>query len=344
MVVAHLSGKDANLYKPRIVDGEPVVLGSGAYGKVDEVTKGAKKGAKISSEDRQSLQPWKYARKEIHCPGAASELENECQIMEKLSDLPSHRRCHFVTFHEAYSRLVQGTTRYYLITSPVADGGNLIAYLNSYHSDSRLRRLVKEDAWKSRLQAMMGCLVAGLASMHIEKVRHHDIHPWNILVHDRKPLYTDFGLSHDFQNLPDSKTKSDNPHYHYLYRAPEFEKLEQRGTKSDVFALGGVLFEIAAVLTDDLTMKTIRPSQSNQPLSDPGVLKKARDALLLVSHESPYQKELELIHGMLDKNLDTRYTALDLILKFRMGCYDCLTFSVDIAMRNAMAKLDICDS
>jgi serine/threonine protein kinase len=388
MPVQHFNDEDPVPFTPKIVDGKPVFLGQGADGRVFKVVPRPETQAAWGTRFQGST----FCRKEIGCVDPGAALDKECRMMERLSILEPYRRRHFVTLQMAYSKLSKGVRRYYLISSPVANGGNLFDYLKSsrpyqyqsntyqlsayqmatysstaypatvypsaaytstacpstayltparlsstYSSSYTLRSIPTQDAWKSNLLKMMHCLVASLASMHLAGVEHHDIHPWNILVHDHEPLYTDFGRSCDFQPLPDSSTTNEISQYYSLYRAPEHEFRERRGWHTDVFALGGVLFEIAAVLTDDQNLKNVRPFENNNRLSHLPILKCARDALLIAAQESPYQKELHVIYQMLDDNVTNRITAEQcmwgLPVDYCDSCLDVYNSCAEIARR-----------
>ena len=110
-----------------------------------------------------------------------------------------------------------------LLLQPAADEGDLHNYLDRFadlveHSAKFSTDL--EEMTKTLEQAF-GCLSSGLVYMHKKGIRHKDIKPRNILIHQGIVLYTDFGASKDTtkdgqcttEGAPDSMTRK--------YCAPE---------------------------------------------------------------------------------------------------------------------------
>ena len=249
-----------------------------------------------------------FARKRYDSGGAETPAElqrKEHGIMLKLQRLPRHERCHMVKLFRSYT--VNGSTGYaqhYLVMYPAARDGNL------------KRFLLKTARGKTSLLKMMGCLVTGLAILHKANIRHHDLHPGNILVHNDKPYYTDFGLAYNFENSKDSKTKSDRRH-HPQFAAPEFLTNQVRDTKSDVFGPGGILYEIAAVLKGDQAMLDHRPKMSNTQFGDKEESRDARSALdeAIKSENNLLMRFwLETISSMLNLDPEKRPFARELAL------------------------------
>jgi serine/threonine protein kinase len=137
-----------------------------------------------------------------------------------------------------------------LILSPVADGGDLHDFLGNYqdagiHAPGRGEKTLI-------LYRAFGCLASGLAFMHGQRVRHKDIKPQNILVHQGSVLYTDFGISLDFSKQGQSTTIGNPQSYTKRYCAPEVADWGNRNSKSDIFSLGCVFLEIIAALQPSL--------------------------------------------------------------------------------------------
>ena len=205
------------------------------------------------------------------------------------------------------SYTVNGSTGYaqhYLIMYPAARDDNL------------KRFLLKTARGKTSLLKMMNCLVTGLAILHKANIRHHGLHPRNILVHNDKPYYTDFDLAYNFENSKDSKTKSDRRH-HPQFAASEFLTNQVRDTKSDVFGLDGILYEIAAVLMGDQAMLDHRPTMSNTQFGDKEESRDARSALdeAIKSENNLLMRFwLETISSMLNLDPEKRPFARELAL------------------------------
>jgi serine/threonine protein kinase len=153
-----------------------------------------------------------------------------------------------------------------LILSPVADSGDLHDFLGKYedagiHSPGRGEKTLL-------LYRAFGCLVSGLAFMHGQRVRHKDIKPQNILVHQGSVLYTDFGISLDFSKQAQSTTIGNPQSYTKRYCAPEVADWGNRNSKSDIFSLGCVFIEIIAALQPSLIPDALLEGPYHEKLSE----------------------------------------------------------------------------
>ena len=202
---------------------EKGILGSGGFGRVDKVL---------------SLVSFKeYARKRVPRKqafgGRGTEEMNhfvaEIAILKRLKRL-KHR--HVVELLGSYT-----DPKYVgLIMSLIAEMD-----LSTY--------LAQADATRyGELRTFFGCLARGLGFLHEQRVRHKDIKPGNILVHGGNVLFTDFGLSVDFTNADSNTTISMVNGMTPRYCAPEVAMFEPWNTASDVWSLGIVFLEMAAVL------------------------------------------------------------------------------------------------
>jgi serine/threonine protein kinase len=109
--------------------------------------------------------------------------------------------------------------------------------------------LARADTARHReLRTFFGCLARALEFLHEQRVRHKDIKPSNILVHRGTVLFTDFGLAFDFADEEVSTTVSMINGMTPRYCAPEVAEHEPRNTSSDIWSLGVVFLEMAAVL------------------------------------------------------------------------------------------------
>ncbi|KAF2877349.1 kinase-like domain-containing protein, partial [Massariosphaeria phaeospora] len=165
---------------------------------------------------------------------------NELQVMRRLK---SHR--HIIRIFATY--IAQRELA--LILTPVATDGDLAAFLHTYRDmgPSHRDRVTKEAIlWKA-----FGCLGSGLAFMHKQTIRHKDIKPQNILVHQGSVLFADFGIAFDFEHGRSTTTGHPNS-FTRRYCAPEVADWDKRNSKSDVFSLGCVYVEILDALQPDL--------------------------------------------------------------------------------------------
>jgi serine/threonine protein kinase len=181
------------------------------------------------------------------CYGVAGKrlkqrVRDEIDIIKRL-----HSHPHVIEVYWSYTR---GSTFGMLLT-PVASNGDLGAYLHIIRDTQD--PLTSEHF--SILSRAFGCLASGLAFIHSRTIRHKDIKPNNILVHNGRMIYTDFGIAFDASGqdttttgLPDAHTKR--------YCAPEVANCEPRNRKSDVFSLGCVFLEIMASLAPEFDLGT----------------------------------------------------------------------------------------
>ncbi|PVH95600.1 kinase-like protein [Periconia macrospinosa] len=164
------------------------------------------------------------------------EVKNEIDIIKRLQSHP-----HIVKIHWSYAcKNEMG-----MLLAPVASHGDLGGYL--LEIEERGSMTLEE---RRVLVQSFGCLASGLAFIHSQIIRHKDIKPQNILVHEGHVMYTDFGIALDASNR--STTTTGTPRaLTYRYCAPEVADHEARNRKSDVFSLGSVFVEILAVLVPE---------------------------------------------------------------------------------------------
>jgi serine/threonine protein kinase len=211
------------------------VLGKGNSGFVEEV--------------RDRLTNRVYARKTIPIQrytssDRATVFRNELAVIRGLES-HHHMIKVFATYVTAHD--------FGLILQPVASDEDLHKYLVKYWKiaddvglpDSAL------DGQRSVLRQAFGCLSAALAFMHEKKIRHRDVKPGNILVHNGTFLFTDFGYSFDFSGFNRSTTEGTPSFLTRRYSSPELAMREPRNSKSDVFSLGCVFIEVLAALRRD---------------------------------------------------------------------------------------------
>ncbi|KAI0438325.1 kinase-like domain-containing protein [Xylaria telfairii] len=126
-----------------------------------------------------------------------------------------------------------------ILMTPVADF-DLANYLSQAIADPEKLHL---------LPTYFGCLMEALSYLHYEAyVGHNDIKPQNILVHQGRVLFTDFGISLDWSETlrttvfgPTARTPR--------YSAPEVaDNGRPRRMSSDIWSLGCVFLEMMTVL------------------------------------------------------------------------------------------------
>ena len=208
-----------------------------------------------------------FARKIIYTPQSRLDkqeltkaFQNEVKIIRALGRHP-----HIVSVFATYI-----TKRYFgLILQPVASDGDLKDFLGEYRSlnhelGDKFKHDPRRKAMNSVIQKAFGCLAVGLAFMHKKKVRHKDIKPRNILIHNGFLLYTDFGYSFDSNGFSQSTTEGRPAFLTSKYSAPEVLGHKRRNSKSDVFSLGCVFIDLffALMMKSDLMYEVKNYSDS----------------------------------------------------------------------------------
>jgi serine/threonine protein kinase len=173
------------------------------------------------------------------CYGLAHErlkqaFKDEINIIKRL-----HSHPHIIELYWSYTR----EKTFGILLTPVASNGDLNAYLQIIQATQNT--LTSQQF--SVLSRSFGCLASGLAFIHSRTIRHKDIKPQNILVHNGKMIYTDFGIALDGSEQ-DTTTTGRPDAFTKRYCAPEVANSEPRNRKSDVFSLGCVFLEIMALL------------------------------------------------------------------------------------------------
>jgi serine/threonine protein kinase len=210
-------------------------LGNGGFGVVEEV--------------RDVLSNRHFAKKKMRLDiGSLEEAQNMFkQEVEVIRELQSHP--HVINVHATY---ICGR-ELNIVLKPVADGGDLARVLSDFRDGN-------EDEQKPIrviLRRAYGCLAKCLEFIHSDKhinstakeiIRHKDIKPKNILVHEGYVLLTDFGISK--RCIDGITTTNDNGPHSPVYSAPEVIE-DTRNRKADVFSLGCVFLEIFLALRSD---------------------------------------------------------------------------------------------
>jgi len=115
-------------------------------------------------------------------------------------------------------------------TMEYVDGEDLASLLR------RIGRLPQDKALDIARQ-----LCAGLAAAHAKGVLHRDLKPANIMLDGRgQVVITDFGLAGIADNIRGQEIRSGTP----AYMAPEQLEGKEVSTRSDIYALGLVLYEV----------------------------------------------------------------------------------------------------
>jgi serine/threonine protein kinase len=185
------------------------------------------------------------ARKTVRCN---RRITKEIAI-EEVAHLSRLNHSHIVRVIGTYS---MGETLSILMY-PVADW-NLETFLS--YMDSGQPRGRDLNMMKGALSTFFNCLTDTVAYIHSSLTKHMDIKPQNILVRDCQhwglmPWYkvyiTDFGIARSYTSLDVSETEGPTM-FTRRYAAPEVVDGQKRGLPADIFSLGCVFLEMAAVL------------------------------------------------------------------------------------------------
>ncbi|KAF2012981.1 kinase-like protein [Aaosphaeria arxii CBS 175.79] len=242
----------------------------------------------------------RYNGKDVASWSAA--VHNEIAITKRMRSHP-----HMVQLFGTYSG--SGGRELGMLLHPVADGGDLQEYLESIQ-DSRSGATGSQRAV---LWSAFGCLADGLAFIHRSTIRHKDIKPKNILVHDGKVMYTDFGISLDATGLDRTTTSGVPQALTRRYCAPEVANYGRRNRKTDVFSLGCVFVEIMAVLYPGLGIGVANGGVPYWQMAE-GIRK-----VLIGSRVSDARlgEVLRVIHAMLEPTNEGRIDSEDLLRRLQ---------------------------
>jgi len=147
-------------------------------------------------------------------------------------------------------------------------------YVDGEDLASLLRRIGRLPGDKALEIARQLC--AGLAAAHREGVLHRDLKPANIMLDGRgRAVMTDFGLASLAERLEGFEARHGTP----AYMAPEQLAGQEVTTRSDIYSLGLVLYEIftgkRAFAAE--TLAELVKQRSQQPPSNPSTLVKDLD-------------------------------------------------------------------
>jgi tRNA A-37 threonylcarbamoyl transferase component Bud32 len=170
------------------------------------------------------------------------------RLIDQIRVMKGIRHRHVVEYVGSYSDL--GSIG--MIMSPVAEM-DLKAYLAN-----------AEETRHGELRTFFGCLARGLQFLHEKGILHKDIQPRNILVHGGNVLYTDIGQAscqYDIEGTLLARMS-------LRYGAPELANHKPAKTSSDIWSLGIVFLEMAAVIKDvtvDYIYDFLRKHGTKQP-------------------------------------------------------------------------------
>jgi serine/threonine protein kinase len=264
-------------------------LGHGGFGVVDEV--------------RDVINEKHFAKKMMRSDnGSLEEAKNMFkQEVEVIRELQSHP--HVINVHATY---ICGR-ELNIVLEPVADGGDLARVLSGFRDGNE----DEKKAIRVILRRAYGCLAKCLEFIHSDKhinstakeiIRHKDIKPKNILVHEGYVLLTDFGISK--RCIDGITTTNDNGPHSQIYSAPEVTE-DTRNRKADVFSLGCVFLEIFLALRSDHRPPASRTNTYSARINDIQHYLKAYSSSRIAG----------IIHDMLHADPKERPSASDVVAR-----------------------------
>lgn len=228
------------------------------------------------------------------------EIDNEIMIMRRLSSHP-----HIIRLFATYSC----GRDFGMILTPVADSGDLATYLLNI-SDSGNPVSTEQRAV---LVLAFGCLASGLAYIHQQTIRHKDIKPQNILIHQGRVIYTDFGIAFDGSHLENTTTTGTPSAFTRRYCAPEVANWSKRNRKSDVFSLGCVYIELLTVLEPFFYTKLLEAPTYFEIVCE--LRAHLNDKC---THDSHWNSLVSICLDMMEPDIDQRIDVSDLLTRLHV--------------------------
>jgi serine/threonine protein kinase len=260
-----------------------------------------------------------FARKTITFPGLKDReareeyFNNEVSIMRSLK---GHR--HIIKLYATWVWKKQ----FGLILDPAANGGSLDHYLVNYWEalEKPKASKMKIETMRMALERAFGCLANGLAYIHKHGIRHRDIKPPNILMHDHSVIITDFGASKDTIQTGENTTEGPVDQQTRKYSAPEVFDGKKRSFEADVYSLGCVYIELLSILSKAI--------QNDMKLPFSKIMDDLHAEILGVELPSRLEFLRSIILSMTSKNRESRVKitsiAADICQQDGFHCDECI--------------------
>ncbi|KAF2691847.1 kinase-like protein [Lentithecium fluviatile CBS 122367] len=159
----------------------------------------------------------------------------------------------------------------------------------------------------------MGCIVRAVEYLHVQRVRHKDLKPSNILLSPEGLWLTDFGTATDFSQQTISTIENcerGTPKYF----APEVAAYQPSGRASDIFSLGCILLEMLLIAHGVRFFQHLRDCRSARDKSFQANLKQIQYELDGFDHSNLRTE----IRSMLEREPDERPTVTEIRINFEL--------------------------
>ncbi|KAM8870341.1 serine/threonine-protein kinase Nek10 isoform 2-T2 [Spinachia spinachia] len=219
---------DRNRPPLKVINGYSILdhLGTGAFGSVFKVRKQI--GQNLLALKEVNLRNPVFGKDKKSRDSNVEKIISELTIAKEQMTHPN--------IVKYYKTFLEGDRLY--IVMELIEGVPLAEHLNSLNE--KHQKLTEDRLWNIFIQM---CL--GLRYLHKEKrIVHRDLTPNNVMLGEKdKVTITDFGLAKQKQE----NSKLTSVVGTILYSCPEVVKNEPYGEKADVWALGCILYQMAAL-------------------------------------------------------------------------------------------------
>ncbi|KAL5349345.1 hypothetical protein ACLOAV_005635 [Pseudogymnoascus australis] len=198
---------------------------------------------------------------------------------------------------------------------------NYVALLITPVADCNLKKYLQQrlpDCDKPVFRTYYGCLTNAVKYLKDSQIRHNDIKPENILLHNQHIYIADFGTALDWSGaeFSNSVTKGVITSVTPRYQSPEVNSGAQRRSSNDIWSLGVVFLEMTTVLRGK-TLKGMDDHFEKNGTANPFVFHNLDAAISWFRVLQPMpglsdNTPLQWIKEMISKDPINRRTAADL--------------------------------
>ncbi|OBT78204.1 hypothetical protein VF21_02722 [Pseudogymnoascus sp. 05NY08] len=198
---------------------------------------------------------------------------------------------------------------------------NYVALLITPVADCNLKKYLQQplpDCDKPVFRTYYGCLTNAVRYLKDSQIRHNDIKPENILLHNQHIYIADFGTALDWSGteFSNSVTKGNITSLTPRYQSPEVNSGAPRRSSNDIWSLGVVFLEMTTVLRGK-TLKSLEDHFHRNGTANPFVFHNLDAAISWFRVLQPMpglsdNTPLQWIKEMISKDPINRRTAADL--------------------------------